>query len=156
MTTRMSSGANDPKHWTSRIIIGDTRGLSHPPAWLVDSYAEFRKQVTHPAFPCYFGSIAEKKKEMFYTYVEGRDLSTLPVTMRQFARLSAGIEDERNNLAVFFQPEENVEEHEQFRAFCWSVLQFLHNHDDDSEVLNQPLPDDQVGNSRLLEWRCSL
>ncbi|MFE8874039.1 amino acid adenylation domain-containing protein, partial [Acetobacter persici] len=142
MTARMSSGANDPKHWTNRIIIGDTRGLSQPPAWLAESYAEFRKQVTHPAFPCYFGSIAEKKREMFYTYVEGRDLSTLPITMRQFARLSASIEDERNNLAVFFQPEAEVEEHEQFRGFCWSVLQFLHDHDDDSEILNQPLPDD--------------
>lgn len=78
MTARMSSGANDPKHWTNRIIIGDTRGLSQPPAWLADSYAEFRKQVTHPAFPCYFGSIAEKRGRCSTPMLKGETFLPCP------------------------------------------------------------------------------
>ncbi|MCP1197093.1 amino acid adenylation domain-containing protein, partial [Acetobacter senegalensis] len=132
----------DPKHWTKRIILGRTLGLDAPPQWLVDSYTLFHEQVTHPEFPCYFGSIAERRKEMFYTLVNARDLTALPDTMRYFAELSVSIEHEKNNLAVFFEPETEPQTHEEFRAFCWHILQYLHDHDTTENVEDQPLPDD--------------
>ena len=113
--------------WTDRIIVGDDVGLTAPPAWLAKSYERFREDVIHPKFPCYFGTQAEKRGEMFYSFVSAGDLAHLPRTMARFAELSLQLEHEKNNFALFFEPEEEgAFDHEGFQARCWSLLQFLH------------------------------
>jgi FPC/CPF motif-containing protein YcgG len=126
--------------WTDRVVLGDRVGSIDLPAWLAGSYTEFQRNVTHPAFPCYFGTQAETKGEMFYSFVDDGDLSHLPATMAKFAQLSRMLENQRNNFAVFFQPDDKLSDHDEFRALCWRVLQYLHDHDENPQVLEQPDP----------------
>ncbi len=128
--------------WTERLVLGGQVGLSDPPEWLSHSYDEFRRNVTHPEFPCFFGTQAEMRGEMFYTFVTARDLSHLPATMEKFVELSGALENQRNNFAVFFEPESQSFSHDAFRRLCWDVLQYLHDHDADPYAAAQPDPDD--------------
>src|SRR5258708_31900357 len=69
----------DPGDWKSRIIAGRASGAAaHPPAWLDASYATLCKHVMDPAYPCFFGTMAEKRGEMFYSYVNGKNIGDLP------------------------------------------------------------------------------
>ncbi len=80
----------DPGDWKSRIIAGRALGAAaNPPAWLDAAYATLREQVMHPEYPCFFGTMAEKRGEMFYGYVNGKDIAELPATMQTF--LGAGV-----------------------------------------------------------------
>jgi uncharacterized protein len=124
--------------WTGRVLLGSQIGQKTLPAWLIKSYEDFRRNVTHPAFPCYFGTQAENRGEMFYSYVEGMDLSHLPSTMRNFTELSALLENQKNNFALFFEPQRQTGSHGNFQALCWRVLQYLHDRDTHPDVLQQP------------------
>ncbi|HEY0184752.1 MAG TPA: AMP-binding protein, partial [Rhodopila sp.] len=128
--------------WTSRLIFGGEMGVCEPPGWLVHCYDEFRRTVTDPAFPCFFGTQAETRGEMFYSFVNARDLSHLPATMAKFAELSAALENQRNNFAVFFEPSSQQFTHDEFRRACWNALQYLHDHDNHPTVMEQPDPTD--------------
>ena len=79
----------DAGDWTSRIISGEALGAAaHPPAWLAASYGALYEQVMHPDYPCYFGTIAERRGEMFYAFVNGQDTRPLAATMAKFAELA--------------------------------------------------------------------
>jgi uncharacterized protein len=124
--------------WFSRIVSRDRVGVADVPSWLSHSYREFHRNVTDPAFPCYFGTQAENRGEMYYGFVSGSDLSHLPATMAKFVQLSSMLENQRNNFAVFFEPSHDLTSHEPFQALCWRVLQFLHDHDSHPMALEQP------------------
>ena len=125
--------------WTERVLVGRQVGITEPPPWLVAAYEEFRENVIHPAFPCFFGTQAERRGEMFYTYASGSDFSRLPATMARFAELSASLENQKNNFAVFFEPKATAFTHDEFRYFCWDVLQYLHDHDPELTKYEQML-----------------
>ncbi len=132
--------------WWRRVILGNRVGDVDLPAWLIASYAEFRTHVEHPQFPCFFGTQAERRGEMFYSFVSGGDLTHLPTTMVKFAELSANRADEKNNFALFFEPESAPVTHDRYQDHFWNVLQYLHDHDsaltaESSVVLNPEHPD---------------
>src|SRR5580698_11519608 len=113
--------AGGAARWLERVIYDDRLGIPDPPEWLIEAYDSFRRNVTSPAYPCFFGTLAERRGEMFYSYVDGADVEHLPRTMRQFVELSKQRQNEKNNLAVFFEPADTVFDHEQFRSFCWQT-----------------------------------
>jgi acyl-CoA synthetase (AMP-forming)/AMP-acid ligase II/FPC/CPF motif-containing protein YcgG/acyl carrier protein len=122
---------NEANNWTTRIILGERVGGVDLPEWLAQSYEVFRRHLTDDAYPCFFGTQAERRGEMFYAYVSGRGLEHLPGTLAKFVALSSSREHERNNLAVFFEPEPKPLDHQEYRAFFWQTLQYLHDHDPD-------------------------
>ena len=131
----------DPVDWKSRIIDGHATGAAvHPPAWLDHSYATLREQVMHPEYPCFFGTMAEKRGEMFYAYVNGKDIGNLPATMQTFSQLASLPEYRKNNIAVFFEPDPEPLAHDDYQRFFWHTLQHLHNVDPDPEADQQPEP----------------
>ncbi|MEQ5838803.1 YqcI/YcgG family protein [Paraburkholderia acidicola] len=131
----------DPGDWKSRIIDGRATGASvQPPAWLDDSYAMLREQVMHPEYPCFFGTMAEKRGEMFYGYVNGKDISGLAATMQTFSELASLPQYRKNNIAVFFEPDQQPLAHEAYQQFFWHALQHLHNVDPDPEADHQYEP----------------
>ena len=115
--------------WTSRIILGDRVGISDPPAWLVASYLLFRSHVMDSAYPCFFGTQAERAGEMFYSHVSAQDLGHVAGTMATFIQLSSAREHEKNNFALFFEPEPTVLAHDAYRTLFWQTLQLLHDRD---------------------------
>lgn len=131
----------DPGDWKSRIIAGRATGADvQPPAWLDASYETLRAQVMDPAYPCFFGTMAEKRGEMFYSYVNGKDIGQLAATMQTFAELVSLPEYRKNNIAVFFEPDAEPLSHDAYHALFWKILQHLHDVDPDPHADAQPEP----------------
>ncbi len=103
--------------------------MEAPPEWLVRSYESFRERVLDDRYPCFFGTRAERRGEMFYSFASGDDWSVISAALAQFCALSRRPEHARSNLAVFFEPKTEPLDHARFRSFCWDVLQYLHDSD---------------------------
>ncbi|MBN3727875.1 YqcI/YcgG family protein [Burkholderia sp. Ac-20379] len=133
----------DPGDWKSRIINGRALGAAaNPPAWLDASYETLRKSVMHPEYPCFFGTIAEKRGEMFYSFVNGKNIADLPATMQTFAELALRPEYRKNNIAIFFEPDAEPLSHDDYHKHFWQILQHLHDVDPDPKADQQPPPSD--------------
>lgn len=130
--------------WQQRVIVGKDIGPRELPSWLAQSYARLRQDVMHPRYPCYFGTLAERRGEMFYSYVENKCITSLPDTMRTFAALSVQPQYLKNNIAIFFEPDPHPLSHVQYHRHFWDVLQYLHEQDRDPAVLSQPDPADEA------------
>lgn len=136
-----AGSAFDPGDWKSRVIAGRATGVdAQPPAWLDASYETLRAQVMDPAYPCFFGTMAEKRGEMFYSYVNGKDIGQLAATMQTFAELVSLPEYRKNNIAVFFEPDAEPLSHDAYHALFWKILQHLHDVDPDPHADTQPEP----------------
>lgn len=127
--------------WKSRVIEGRETGSAVTlPAWLDASYETLRTHVMDPDYPCFFGTMAEKRGEMFYGFVNGKDISSLPATMQTFAELALLPQYRKNNIAVFFEPDAAPLSHDTYHEHFWNVLQTLHNVDPDPAADAQPEP----------------
>jgi FPC/CPF motif-containing protein YcgG len=130
-------------------ILRPDRGWNPGPAWLGDRLEDFRKNLLNPEFPCNFGRVALDHRELYLTWVDDTDPSTLPADLADFLERSQREPEKRSPLAVFVQPADpprtDVELDEQF----WSLLQYLHDHDD------QPWPEDLPRNPDEEGWQFS-
>ncbi len=116
-------------HLQSRLILGDTVGQASPPQWLLNSYQEFRRHVTDPEYPCFFGSRAEQAGHLFYTYCEHARSPMLPRSVQNFIKLKRESEHFDTNLAVFLAPEPDQRSHDYYRNRLWQLLSHLHAND---------------------------
>jgi amino acid adenylation domain-containing protein/non-ribosomal peptide synthase protein (TIGR01720 family) len=131
----------DVSDWQSRIILGRQVGASTfdraLPDWLPASYERLRADVMDPGYPCFFGTQAEKRGEMFYSWIDGKDITSLPDTMASFAELAKLPQYEKNNIAIFFEPDEEPLTHDAYHDAFWQTLQYLHDRDPDPKVGQQ-------------------
>lgn len=134
------SGKRGASDWRSRIIHGEQVGVTEFPQWLGGSYEKLRSLVMHPEYPCFFGTIAERRGEMFYAYVRDKDTSGLPATMATYTRLASQPEFRRYNIAIFFEPDAEPLSHQTYHDLFWDTLQFLHDVDPDPQADQQPDP----------------
>ena len=118
--------AND---WRARVIrdIFDIDDYLEP--WIEDAYAAYLREVSDPAYPCYFGHAAERDGEIFYAFVSALDRASLIRIMSEFVRRGSRIEYRRYNLAVFFEPIDDCDTHARFFTRFWRTLQMLHDGD---------------------------
>ncbi|WP_322029489.1 YqcI/YcgG family protein [Paraburkholderia sp. J76] len=136
-----NASAFDAGDWKSRIIAGRATGADvRAPGWLDASYETLRTQVMDPAYPCFFGTMAEKRGEMFYSYVNGKDIGELAATMETFAQLVSLPQYRKNNIAIFFEPDAEPLSHDAYHALFWKILQHLHDVDPDPNADAQPEP----------------
>ncbi|WP_167058771.1 YqcI/YcgG family protein, partial [Burkholderia sp. Ax-1719] len=143
LATRAS--ACNAADWTSRVIQGERIGAEIAlPAWLDASYQTLRSQVMDPAYPCFFGTVAERRGEMFYAFVEGKGPGDMAASMETFARLAALPEYRKNNIAVFFEPDEEPLRHEDYQRHFWRILQQLHDADPNPAADAYPDPSDEA------------
>lgn len=115
--------------WVRRLIVGTSMGTAHPPAWLNTAYRTFRDIVLDERYPCYFGSQAERRGALYYAFVSGGDLTSLPQTLHTFLDTCQTINQDRNNLVVFFEPDEHPPRHEDHHRRFWNVLRLLQAQD---------------------------
>ena len=125
-----------------RLLRGGRQEPPCLPEWLLDDYITFRKNVLDQAYPCYFGTIAERKGDLYYAFVEGLDLKDLPAILRQFIAVSAETPKARNNLAVFFGPEREKLDHQGYYRKFWEVLSYLHACDSEPWPAETPTDSD--------------
>src|SRR5687768_5497144 len=106
--------------WTDRVIAGDDVGrTSSQPAWLPAIYAAFESTVLSEGYPCYFGQNAVGTGDIYLTTTARGDLSQLPSSLAKFIDISRGLPRRRNNLAVFFEPSDEMPSHALFQQTCW-------------------------------------
>lgn len=126
-TTRR--GTMSTGHLHSRLILGDSLGEGPVPAWLGAAYGEFRRNVTDPGYPCYFGTRAELAGHLYYTYADHVACAQLPASILKFLELKRASPHFDTNLAIFLAPETQACSHDDYRARLWHLLQHLHDHD---------------------------
>ena len=114
----------------SRVIFGGAPITPHDlPKWLPSSYETFHERVSDPQYPCFLGSGAERRGELFYTVVDHSTLHILPHTLAAFLLAAQSAPSERRNLTVFFEPDKTCQSHASYRARFWAVLQYLNGCD---------------------------
>jgi FPC/CPF motif-containing protein YcgG len=118
-----------------QILDPDTGG-NVGPEWLKDALADFRNHLLHPGYPCTFGRHALKCREMHMTWVDRDDPSTLLVDLAAFVERVTPEPQRRQPLVVFVEPPQIEATARHFDWEFWSLLQYLHDHDD------QPWPAD--------------
>lgn len=103
-----------------------------PPAWVRDAYASLRETLlsSEPGFPCHFGTVAEERGLLRYTYLEAAELdepSPLVDALARYLDVDESIPG-LSTLIVFAgdNREASLEDH---RRTFWEILQYLHDHD---------------------------
>lgn len=115
--------------WSNRVIRDIFDVDHHLRPWMEEAYAAYHREVSNPAYPCYFGHAAERDGEIFYAFVPTLDRSALLRIMGEFVRRGRSEEFRRFNLAVFFEPIDGHDTHERFQARFWRILQMLQDGD---------------------------
>lgn len=114
----------------SRLLLGRGVAASNAiPAWLELSYKRFHESVIDPTYPCYFGTAAEKRGELYYTFACTETYDLMPATLENFLVSSETAPDERRNLTIFFEPDYSPYTHAEYRRRFWKFLGFLHSND---------------------------
>ena len=118
--------------WVDRLICGNLFGHAEYPSWLDGSYRRFRDIVTHPDYPCFFGSQAERRAELLYTYVSVDGRPPLHESLSTFIQLRSHSRFNRSNLAAFYHPTLSPRTHRELEEWFWGELQMLHDQDTSS------------------------
>lgn len=99
------------------------------PGWVPSEYNAFRSQVVAEGFPCHFGTIAQNRGHLRYTYSNVGDWSTLPDSLAEFMELSRTNPQVRHALIGFFEPETGEKSFDYYQGRFWDVCNFLHEND---------------------------
>ncbi len=134
-------------HFQSQLIYGDHVGEHSPPPWLLTAYSEFRRHLTDPEYPCFFGSRAEQAGHLFYTYCEHGLSDSLPKSLHHFIKLKQASEHFDTNLVVFLAPKRQQMPHSYYSKRFWRLLDHLHQQD------SEPWPEQTPVDPQLADWQ---
>lgn len=96
--------------------------------WAAAAYAEIRDKVLDEAFPCTFGTVAQRRGEILYAFISPDELRDALVAYTDFLRPLEPVAASLTPFAAVMPPLTGFTEREYF-AYGWSLLQRLHNED---------------------------
>jgi len=96
--------------------------------WAAAAYAEIRDKVLDDAFPCTFGTVAQRRGEILYAFIDPADLRAALIAYTDFLRPLEPVVASLTPLAVVMPPLAGFSEREYFE-YGWSLLQRLHDED---------------------------
>ena len=99
------------------------------PSWLQEEYQTFKRVVTNPEFPCFFGMKAQRKGELRYSYITHDQWDHLGGVLESFLHLMKEPPFTRHGLFLFVEPEIREQSVDYYRSYFWDVLQHLHEQD---------------------------
>jgi FPC/CPF motif-containing protein YcgG len=109
------------------LRVAEVEAADLPP-WAAAAYAEIRDKVLDEAFPCTFGTVAQRRGEILYAFIEPASLRAALVAYTDFLRPLAPVVASLTPLAVVMPPLTGFSEREYFE-YGWSLLQRLHDDD---------------------------
>ncbi len=131
----------------ARLLTGtDVRDHGLVPAWVPRAYAHYRETILDPGFPCYFGTKAEERDRMRFTYASDDDRDHLPDVLRAFVQHSRAHPKHRSVLIVFFEPDGRRRTLAEDEQRFWELLDWLHARDP------EPWPDDVPIDTSSPHW----
>jgi FPC/CPF motif-containing protein YcgG len=104
------------------------RALADLPAWAAAAYVEVRDKVLDEAFPCTFGTVAQRRGEILYAFISPDNIRDALVAYTDFLRPLEPVVASLTPLAVVMPPLTGFTEREYF-DYGWSLLQRLHEAD---------------------------
>jgi uncharacterized protein len=111
-------------------ILEPERGVNPAePGWLGLAMDSYREHVGDRGYPCIFGRRALLGRELWLTWVDPDDPSTLPRDMASFLDQTLDVRGGQP-LAVFVKPAAQPRTHDEHDRVFWSLLQYAQDHDD--------------------------
>jgi FPC/CPF motif-containing protein YcgG len=125
-----------PDRILTHAMVDDLRAGHRLSPWADAVYAELVAKVEDPSFPCTFGTLALRKGDLLVAFVETNDAESLRQgvcdrfieytdRMRSLDPVAASL----HPLALFLPPPAGVRTIEEYFAFGWSLLQWVHDRD---------------------------
>jgi uncharacterized protein len=102
--------------------------LAELPSWAAAAYAEIREKVLDDAFPCTFGTVAQRRGEILYAFLEPEQLHQALVAYTDFLRPLEPVVASLTPFAAVMRPREGFSERQYFEH-GWHLLQRLHEED---------------------------
>jgi uncharacterized protein len=96
--------------------------------WALAAYEEIRDKVLDEAFPCTFGTVAQRRGEILYAFISPGDLLDALVVYTDFLRPLEPVVASLTPFAVVMPPIDAFSEREYFE-YGWALLQGLHEAD---------------------------
>src|SRR5579862_880853 len=107
--------------------------------WAAAAYDEVRDKVLDEAFPCTFGTVAQRRGEILYAFIGPDDLRNALIAYTDFLRPLEPVVASLTPMAVVMPPIEGFEERDYFQ-YGWTLLQGLH--DEDAHTWPDRIPKD--------------
>ena len=105
------------------------------PSWRAAAYAELKAKVLDDAFPCTFGTVAQRKGDVLFAFIEPRDVDDERRLVRdalvEYTGLIRPLDPVAASMlpfALLIPPPGDLTIEEYF-ARGWALLQWLHEHD---------------------------
>jgi FPC/CPF motif-containing protein YcgG len=115
------------------LRVAEVESAQLPP-WAAAAYAEIRDKVLDEAFPCTFGTVAQRRGEILYAFLSPTELRDALIAYTDFLRPLEPVTASLTPFAAVMPPLERFSERQYF-DYGWSLLQRLHNED------SHPWPD---------------
>ncbi len=96
--------------------------------WAAAAYQEIRDKVLDDAFPCTFGTVAQRRGEILYAFIGPDDLRNALIAYTDLLRPLEPVVASLTPLAVVMPPREGFNERDYFE-YGWTLLQQLHEKD---------------------------
>ena len=109
------------------LRVAEVEAAELPP-WAAAAYAEIRDKVLDEAFPCTFGTIAQRRGEILYAFLLADDLRHALIAYTDMLRPLEPVVASLTPFAAVMPPREGYSEKEYF-DYGWSLLQRLHEQD---------------------------
>jgi FPC/CPF motif-containing protein YcgG len=106
------------------------------PVWASGAYIEFRQKLLDPAFPCTFGTVAQRRGQMLFAFVTSLDAMGEHRVVRdalvEFTDLIRPLDSATASLrpfAIFLPPVGELATIHDYFVRGWALLRFLHEND---------------------------
>ena len=96
--------------------------------WAAGAYAEIRDKVLDEAFPCTFGTVAQRRGEILYAFIAPDQLRDALIAYTDFLRPLEPVMASLTPFAAVMPPLTGFTEREYF-DYGWALLQRLHDED---------------------------
>jgi uncharacterized protein len=95
--------------------------------WARAAYEEIRDKVLDEAFPCTFGTVAQRRREIFYAFIDPSQLRDALIAYTDFLRPLDTVAASLTPFAAVMPPQALTER--EYFEYGWRLLQQLHDED---------------------------
>jgi FPC/CPF motif-containing protein YcgG len=119
----------------------EIRARDDVPPWAREAHGQYRQEILDPAFPCYFGTKAERQGHMRFAIIGDGENPDLASALTDFVAFSRANHRRRHVFIALLQ--ERPAGFGDAQSRFWELLDWLHRHDPEPWPADVPAdPDD--------------
>lgn len=113
----------------SLLTKSDIKVDNSLPSWFIKEFKTFDEIVSKKDFVCHFGTMAHKKEELLFSYIDEKETHLLPNKLSDFLKISKNNPDKRHAWIVFVKPNKQFNDFDYSNKYFWNMLNYLHSQD---------------------------